>query len=145
MAACEVAAAARAAVTRATRFAAGPARSRRPRAAHRIGAFPSRPVSGGPGPGTTEAEITDVSDRHKAQLIGLSNLGSPRDPDAVQGKDDPALTICADGACPWPAARSNMNARTGRSSGGGTREDIQLGSKVVPPVTISYPIDSCLS
>jgi hypothetical protein len=102
---------------------------------------PSRPVSGGPGPGRTDEEIQIVFDRHKAQLYRLYNLELRRDP-TLQGKMILRLTIEPDGAvslCLLHA--SNMNAPDLAAQVVERVKTFNFGAKVVPPVTIIYPID----
>jgi hypothetical protein len=104
-------------------------------------ASPSRPVSGGPGPGRTDEEIQIVFDRHKAQLYRLYNLELRRDP-TLQGKMILRLTIEPDGAvslCLLHA--SNMNAPDLAAQVVERVKTFNFGAKVVPPVTIIYPID----
>ena len=104
-------------------------------------AAPSRPVSGGPGPGRTDEEIQIVFDRHKAQLYRLYNLELRRDP-TLQGKMILRLTIEPDGSvslCQLHA--SNMNAPDLATQVVERVKTFNFGAKVVPPVTIIYPID----
>jgi outer membrane biosynthesis protein TonB len=101
----------------------------------------SRPVSGGPGPGRTDEEIQIVFDRHKAQLYRLYNLELRRDP-TLQGKMILRLTIEPDGSvslCQLHA--SNMNAPDLAAQVVDRVKTFNFGAKVVPPVTIIYPID----
>jgi len=101
----------------------------------------SRPVSGGPGPGRTDEEIQIVFDRHKAQLYRLYNLELHRDP-TLQGKMILRLTIEPDGSvslCLLHA--SNMNAPDLAAQVVERVKTFNFGAKVVPPVTIIYPID----
>ena len=101
----------------------------------------SRPVSGGPGPGRTDEEIQIVFDRHKAQLYRLYNLELRRDP-TLQGKMILRLTIEPDGSvslCQLHA--SNMNAPDLAAQVMQRVKTFNFGAKVVPPVTIIYPID----
>jgi hypothetical protein len=101
----------------------------------------SRPVSGGPGPGRTDEEIQIVFDRHKAQLYRLYNLELRRDP-TLQGKMILRLTIEPDGGvslCLLHA--SNMNAPDLAAQVVERVKTFNFGAKVVPPVTIIYPID----
>jgi outer membrane biosynthesis protein TonB len=101
----------------------------------------SRPVSGGPGPGRTDEEIQIVFDRHKAQLYRLYNLELRRDP-TLQGKIILRLTIEPDGSvslCQLHA--SNMNAPELAAQVVDRVKAFNFGAKVVPPVTIIYPID----
>jgi len=101
----------------------------------------SRPVSGGPGPGRTDEEIQIVFDRHKAQLYRLYNLELRRDP-TLQGKIILRLTIEPDGSvslCQLHA--SNMNAPDLAAQVVDRVKTFNFGAKVVPPVTIIYPID----
>jgi len=105
------------------------------------GAAASRPVSGGPGPGRTDEEIQIVFDRHKAQLYRLYNLELRRDP-TLQGKMILRLTIEPDGGvslCLLHA--SNMNAPDLAAQVVERVKTFNFGAKVVPPVTIIYPID----
>jgi hypothetical protein len=105
------------------------------------GAAASRPVSGGPGPGRTDEEIQIVFDRHKAQLYRLYNLELRRDP-TLQGKIILRLTIEPDGSvslCQLHA--TNMNAPDLASQVVERVKTFNFGAKVVPPVTIIYPID----
>jgi outer membrane biosynthesis protein TonB len=104
-------------------------------------AAPSRPVSGGPGPGRTDEEIQIVFDRHKAQLYRLYNLELRRDP-TLQGKIILRLTIEPDGSvslCQLHA--TNMNAPDLSAQVVDRVKTFNFGAKVVPPVTIIYPID----
>lgn len=104
-------------------------------------AAPSRPVSGGPGPGRTDEEIQIVFDRHKAQLYRLYNLELRRD-STLQGKMILRLTIEPDGSvslCQLHA--SNMNAPDLAAQVVERVKTFNFGAKVVPPVTIIYPID----
>ena len=101
----------------------------------------NRPVSGGPGPGRTDEEIQIVFDRHKAQLYRLYNLELRRDP-TLQGKIILRLTIEPDGSvslCQLHA--SNMNAPDLAAQVVDRVKAFNFGAKVVPPVTIIYPID----
>jgi hypothetical protein len=101
----------------------------------------SRPVSGGPGPGRTDEEIQIVFDRHKAQLYRLYNLELRRDP-TLQGKMILRLTIEPDGSvslCQLHA--SNMDAPDLATQVVERVKTFNFGAKVVPPVTIIYPID----
>ena len=101
----------------------------------------SRPVSGGPGPGRTDEEIQIVFDRHKAQLYRLYNLELRRDP-TLQGKMILRLTIEPDGSvslCQLHA--TNMNAPDLAQQVVERVKTFNFGAKVVPPVTIIYPID----
>jgi|KBSMisStandDraft_5_1062788.scaffolds.fasta_scaffold07137_2 outer membrane biosynthesis protein TonB len=101
----------------------------------------SRPVSGGPGPGRTDEEIQIVFDRHKAQLYRLYNLELRRDP-TLQGKIILRLTIEPDGSvslCQLHA--TNMNAPDLAAQVVERVKTFNFGAKVVPPVTIIYPID----
>ena len=105
------------------------------------GAAANRPVSGGPGPGRTDEEIQIVFDRHKAQLYRLYNLELRRDP-TLQGKIILRLTIEPDGSvslCQLHA--SNMNAPDLAAQVVERVKTFNFGAKVVPPVTIIYPID----
>ncbi len=105
------------------------------------GAASNRPVSGGPGPGRTDEEIQIVFDRHKAQLYRLYNLELRRDP-TLQGKIILRLTIEPDGSvslCRLHA--SNMNAPDLAAHVVDRVKTFNFGAKVVPPVTIIYPID----
>ena len=105
------------------------------------GAAANRPVSGGPGPGRTDEEIQIVFDRHKAQLYRLYNLELRRDP-TLQGKMILRLTIEPDGSvslCQLHA--SNMNAPDLAAQVVERVKTFNFGAKVVPPVTIIYPID----
>ena len=104
-------------------------------------ASPSRPVSGGPGPGRTDEEIQIVFDRHKAQLYRLYNLELRRDP-TLQGKMILRLTIEPDGAVSLCLLHgSNMNAPDLAAQVVERVKTFNFGAKVVPPVTIIYPID----
>jgi outer membrane biosynthesis protein TonB len=108
-----------------------------------IGSAPaaSRPVSGGPGPGRTDEEIQIVFDRHKAQLYRLYNLELHRD-STLQGKMILRLTIEPDGSvslCQLQA--SSMNAPDLAAQVLERVKTFNFGAKVVPPVTIIYPID----
>jgi len=101
----------------------------------------SRPVSGGPGPGRTDEEIQIVFDRHKAQLYRLYNLELRQDP-TLQGKIILRLTIEPDGSvslCQLHA--TNMNAPDLAAQVVERVKTFNFGAKVVPPVTIIYPID----
>jgi hypothetical protein len=101
----------------------------------------SRPVSGGPGPGRTDEEIQIVFDRHKAQLYRLYNLELRRD-STLQGKMILRLTIEPDGSvslCQLQA--SNMNAPDLAAQVVERVKTFNFGAKVVPAVTIIYPID----
>ena len=101
----------------------------------------NRPVSGGPGPGRTDEEIQIVFDRHKAQLYRLYNLELRRDP-TLQGKMILRLTIEPDGSvslCQLHA--TNMNAPDLATQVLERVKTFNFGAKVVPPVTIIYPID----
>jgi hypothetical protein len=105
------------------------------------GAAANRPVSGGPGPGRTDEEIQIVFDRHKAQLYRLYNLELHRDP-TLQGKIILRLTIEPDGTvslCQLHA--TNMNAPDLAAQVVERVKTFNFGAKVVPPVTIIYPID----
>jgi len=105
------------------------------------GAAANRPVSGGPGPGRTDEEIQIVFDRHKAQLYRLYNLELRRDP-TLQGKIILRLTIEPDGSvslCQLHA--SNMDAPDLAAQVVERVKTFNFGAKVVPPVTIIYPID----
>jgi hypothetical protein len=105
------------------------------------GAAATRPVSGGPGPGRTDEEIQIVFDRHKAQLYRLYNLELRRDP-TLQGKIILRLTIESDGSvslCQLHA--SNMDAPDLAAQVVERVKAFNFGAKVVPPVTIIYPID----
>jgi outer membrane biosynthesis protein TonB len=104
-------------------------------------ASPSRPVSGGPGPGRTDEEIQIVFDRHKAQLYRLYNLELHRD-STLQGKMILRLTIEPDGSvslCQLQA--SSINAPDLAAQVVDRVKTFNFGAKVVPPVTIIYPID----
>jgi hypothetical protein len=101
----------------------------------------SRPVSGGPGPGRTDEEIQIVFDRHKAQLYRLYNLELRRD-STLQGKMILRLTIEPDGSvslCQLHA--TDMNAPDLAAQVVERVKTFNFGAKVVPPVTIIYPID----
>jgi hypothetical protein len=101
----------------------------------------SRPVSGGPGPGRTDEEIQIVFDRHKAQLYRLYNLELHRDP-TLQGKIILRLTIEPDGSVSLCQLHgTNMNAPDLATQVMGRVKTFNFGAKVVPPVTIIYPID----
>jgi hypothetical protein len=101
----------------------------------------SRPVSGGPGPGRTDEEIQIVFDRHKAQLYRLYNLELRRDP-TLQGKMILRLTIEPDGNVSLCLLHgSNMNAPDLSAQVVERVKTFNFGAKVVPPVTIIYPID----
>jgi hypothetical protein len=101
----------------------------------------SRPVSGGPGPGRTDEEIQIVFDRHKAQLYRLYNLELRRDP-TLQGKMILRLTIEPDGSVSLCQLHgSNMNAPDLAAQVVERVKAFNFGAKVVPPVTIIYPID----
>ena len=105
------------------------------------GAAANRPVSGGPGPARTDEEIQIVFDRHKAQLYRLYNLELRRDP-TLQGKMILRLTIEPDGSvslCQLHA--SNMDAPDLAAQVVERVKTFNFGAKVVPPVTIIYPID----
>jgi hypothetical protein len=105
------------------------------------GAAASRPVSGGPGPGRTDEEIQIVFDRHKSQLYRLYNLELRRDP-TLQGKIILRLTIEPDGSVSMCALHgSNMNAPDLAAQVVERVKGFNFGAKVVPPVTIIYPID----
>lgn len=105
------------------------------------GAAASRPVSGGPGPGRTDEEIQIVFDRHKAQLYRLYNLELRRDP-TLQGKMILRLTIEPDGSVSMCMLHgSNMNAPELATQVVERVKAFNFGAKVVPPVTIIYPID----
>jgi prefoldin subunit 5 len=105
------------------------------------GAAASRPVSGGPGPGRTDEEIQIVFDRHKAQLYRLYNLELRRDP-TLQGKMILRLTIEPDGSVSMCMLHgSNMNAPDLATQVVERVKGFNFGAKVVPPVTIIYPID----
>jgi len=102
---------------------------------------PSRPVSGGPGPGRTDEEIQIVFDRHKAQLYRLYNLELRRDP-TLQGKIILRLTIEPDGSVSLCQLHStNMNAPQLAEQVVARVKGFDFGAKAVPPVTIIYPID----
>jgi outer membrane biosynthesis protein TonB len=101
----------------------------------------SRPVSGGPGPGRTDEEIQIVFDRHKAQLYRLYNLELRRDP-TLQGKIILRLTIEPDGSVSLCQLHgSSMNAPELAAQVVDRVKAFNFGAKVVPPVTIIYPID----
>jgi len=105
------------------------------------GAAANRPVSGGPGPGRTDEEIQIVFDRHKSELYRFYNLELRRDP-TLQGKIILRLTIEPDGTvslCQLHA--TNMNAPDLASQVVTRVKTFNFGAKVVPPVTIIYPID----
>jgi hypothetical protein len=105
------------------------------------GAAASRPVSGGPGPGRTDEEIQIVFDRHKSQLYRLYNLELRRDP-TLQGKMILRLTIEPDGSVSMCMLHgSNMNAPDLATQVVERVKGFNFGAKVVPPVTIIYPID----
>jgi hypothetical protein len=105
------------------------------------GAAASRPVSGGPGPGRTDEEIQIVFDRHKSQLYRLYNLELRRDP-TLQGKIILRLTIEPDGRVSMCMLHgSNMNAPDLATQVVERVKAFNFGAKVVPPVTIIYPID----
>src|SRR6266403_1459309 len=105
------------------------------------GTAASRPVSGGPGPGRTDEEIQIVFDRHKAQLYRLYNLELRRDP-TLQGKMILRLTIEPDGSVSMCQLHgSNMNAPDLATQVVERVKVFNFGAKVVPPVTIIYPID----
>lgn len=105
------------------------------------GAAASRPVSGGPGPGRTDEEIQIVFDRHKSQLYRLYNLELRRDP-TLQGKIILRLTIEPDGSVSMCMLHgSNMNAPDLATQVVERVKAFNFGAKVVPPVTIIYPID----
>jgi len=105
------------------------------------GTAASRPVSGGPGPGRTDEEIQIVFDRHKAQLYRLYNLELRRDP-TLQGKMILRLTIEPDGSVSMCMLHgSNMNAPDLATQVVERVKGFNFGAKVVPPVTIIYPID----
>ena len=105
------------------------------------GAAATRPVSGGPGPGRTDEEIQIVFDRHKAQLYRLYNLELRRDP-TLQGKIILRLTIEPDGSVSLCQLHgSNMNAPDLAAQVVERVKAFNFGAKVVPPVTIIYPID----
>lgn len=105
------------------------------------GAAASRPVSGGPGPGRTDEEIQIVFDRHKSQLYRLYNLELRRDP-TLQGKIILRLTIEPDGNVSMCMLHgSNMNAPDLATQVVERVKAFNFGAKVVPPVTIIYPID----
>jgi len=101
----------------------------------------NRPVSGGPGPGRTDEEIQIVFDRHKSQLYRLYNLELRRD-STLQGKMILRLTIEPDGSvslCQLHA--TDMNAPDLAAQVVERVKTFNFGAKVVPPVTIIYPID----
>jgi len=105
------------------------------------GAAANRPVSGGPGPGRTDEEIQIVFDRHKAQLYRLYNLELRRDP-TLQGKMILRLTIEPDGSVSLCQLHgTNMNAPDLAAQVVERVKTFNFGAKVVPPVTIIYPID----
>jgi len=105
------------------------------------GAAASRPVSGGPGPGRTDEEIQIVFDRHKSQLYRLYNLELRRDP-TLQGKIILRLTIEPDGSVSMCMLHgSNMNAPDLAAQVVERVKAFNFGAKVVPAVTIIYPID----
>jgi hypothetical protein len=105
------------------------------------GAAASRPVSGGPGPGRTDEEIQIVFDRHKSQLYRLYNLELRREP-TLQGKIILRLTIEPDGSVSMCMLHgSNMNAPDLATQVVERVKTFNFGAKVVPPVTIIYPID----
>ena len=105
------------------------------------GAAANRPVSGGPGPGRTDEEIQIVFDRHKSQLYRLYNLELRRDP-TLQGKMILRLTIEPDGSVSLCQLHgSNMNAPDLAAQVVERVKTFNFGAKVVPPVTIIYPID----
>ena len=105
------------------------------------GAAANRPVSGGPGPGRTDEEIQIVFDRHKAQLYRLYNLELRRDP-TLQGKMILRLTIEPDGSVSLCQLHgSNMEAPDLAAQVVERVKTFNFGAKVVPPVTIIYPID----
>jgi outer membrane biosynthesis protein TonB len=105
------------------------------------GAAANRPVSGGPGPGRTDEEIQIVFDRHKAQLYRLYNLELRRDP-TLQGKIILRLTIEPDGSVSLCQLHgTNMNAPDLAAQVVERVKTFNFGAKVVPPVTIIYPID----
>ena len=105
------------------------------------GAAASRPVSGGPGPGRTDEEIQIVFDRHKAQLYRLYNLELRRD-STLQGKMILRLTIEPDGSVSLCQLRAtDMNAPDLAAQVVERVKTFNFGAKVVPPVTIIYPID----
>ena len=105
------------------------------------GAAAARPVSGGPGPGRTDEEIQIVFDRHKSQLYRLYNLELRRDP-TLQGKIILRLTIEPDGSVSMCMLHgSNMNAPDLATQVVERVKAFNFGAKVVPPVTIIYPID----
>jgi outer membrane biosynthesis protein TonB len=101
----------------------------------------SRPVSGGPGPGRTDEEIQIVFDRHKSQLYRLYNLELRRD-STLQGKMILRLTIEPDGSVSLCQLHgTNMNAPDLAAQVVERVKTFNFGAKVVPPVTIIYPID----
>jgi hypothetical protein len=101
----------------------------------------SRPVSGGPGPGRTDEEIQIVFDRHKAQLYRMYNLELRRD-STLQGKIILRLTIEPDGSVSLCQLHgTNMNAPELAAQVVERVKTFNFGAKVVPPVTIIYPID----
>jgi outer membrane biosynthesis protein TonB len=101
----------------------------------------NRPVSGGPGPGRTDEEIQIVFDRHKAQLYRMYNLELRRDP-TLQGKIILRLTIEPDGSVSLCQLHgTNMNAPELAAQVVDRVKTFNFGAKVVPPVTIVYPID----
>jgi outer membrane biosynthesis protein TonB len=105
------------------------------------GAAANRPVSGGPGPGRTDEEIQIVFDRHKAQLYRLYNFELRRDP-TLQGKIILRLTIEPDGSVSLCQLHgTNMNAPDLAAQVVERVKTFNFGAKVVPPVTIIYPID----
>jgi hypothetical protein len=105
------------------------------------GAAASRPVSGGPGPGRTDEEIQIVFDRHKSQLYRLYNLELRRDP-TLQGKIILRLTIEPDGSVSMCMLHgTNMNAPDLAAQVVDRVKGFNFGAKVVPAVTIIYPID----
>ena len=105
------------------------------------GTASARPVSGGPGPGRTDEEIQIVFDRHKAQLYRLYNLELRRDP-TLQGKIILRLTIEPDGTVSLCQLHgTNMNAPDLAAQVVERVKTFNFGAKVVPPVTIIYPID----
>jgi outer membrane biosynthesis protein TonB len=101
----------------------------------------SRPVSGGPGPGRTDEEIQIVFDRHKSQLYRLYNLELRRD-STLQGKIILRLTIEPDGSVSLCQLHgTDMNAPELAAQVVERVKTFNFGAKVVPPVTIIYPID----
>jgi outer membrane biosynthesis protein TonB len=101
----------------------------------------NRPVSGGPGPGRTDEEIQIVFDRHKSQLYRMYNLELRRDP-TLQGKIILRLTIEPDGSVSLCQLHgTNMNAPDLAAQVVERVKAFNFGAKVVPPVTIIYPID----